>query len=66
MLYSDDPVRDFERHDREQAKRLAQLPVCSVCDEPIQDEELYLINGEFVCPACLDRDFKKRTEDYVE
>lgn len=66
MVYSDDPVADFERHDREQAKRLAQLPICSVCDSPIQDENLYLINDEFVCPACLDRDFKKDVDDYVE
>lgn len=62
---TDDPVADFERHDREQAKRLAELPVCEICGHPIQDEHLYLINDEFVCPACLDRDFRKDTEDYV-
>ena len=65
MFYSDDPVADFERHDREQAKRLDELPFCEICGNPIQDEHLYLINDEFVCPDCLDRDFKKRTDDYI-
>lgn len=66
MPYSDDPVRDFEQHDREQAKWLAKLPKCGICGEPIQDEHMYLINDEFVCPDCLDRDFRKDTDDYVE
>lgn len=66
MFYTDDPVADFEMHNRAQTKRLAQLPACSICGEPIQDEHLYLINDEFVCPDCLDRDFKKDVDDYVE
>lgn len=66
MLYSDDPVADFHRSDRLQAKRLERLPVCERCTNPIQDEHLYLINDEFVCQECLDRDFKKDVEDYVE
>ena len=56
----------WEAHDRQQAKQLEELPVCEICGEPIQDDHLYLINDEFVCPDCLDREFKKRTDDYVE
>lgn len=55
----------WEAHDREQAKQLAELPVCEVCGKPIQDEHLYLINDEFVCEECLIRDFRKNTEDYM-
>jgi formylmethanofuran dehydrogenase subunit E len=66
MLYSDDPVKDFEHHDREQAKQLEKLPVCERCTHPIQDEHLFLINDEFVCEKCLNRDFRKDTDDYVE
>jgi hypothetical protein len=65
MFYSDDPVRDFEQHDREQAKRLEELPFCEVFGKPIQDEHLYLINDEFVCEECLIRDFRKNTEDFI-
>lgn len=61
-----DPLDDFNRLDREQAEYLESLPVCERCGEPIQDEYLYLINDEFVCQECLDRDFKKETDDYTE
>lgn len=63
MFYSDDPVLDFERYDREQAKRLAELPVCDICDKPIQDEHYYLINSDNVCPACLEIEFRKEIGD---
>ena len=59
MFYSDDPVRDFERHDAEQERRLSMLPVCDYCDEAIQDEQYYEINGDCVCEECLDLYFKK-------
>lgn len=65
-MYVPDNYDLWEAHDREQTKRLERLPVCERCGEPIQDEHLYLINDEFVCLDCLDRDFKKRTDDYVE
>lgn len=45
MLYSDDA---------EQNKQLARLPVCADCDEPIQDEFAYYINGEWICENCMD------------
>lgn len=61
-----DPLDDFDRHDREQAKEIAKLPVCEICGEAIQGEHLYLINDEFVCQECLERDFRKRTEDYTD
>lgn len=56
----------WEAHEQEQERQLEKLPVCEVCGNPIQDEHLYLINDEFVCPACLERDFRKETDDYVE
>ena len=62
MPYSDDPVADFARHDREQAKWLKRLPVCERCGEPIQDDHFYLINGDNVCPDCLEDQFRKEIE----
>ena len=54
-----DPLDDFARHDREQAQWLEKLPKCSFCGEPIQDEHYYEINGDNVCPGCLDNEFRK-------
>ena len=59
MFYSDDPVKDFERHDREQQKRLEQLPKCIECEEPIQDEHCFDIYGEIYCQECLINKFRK-------
>lgn len=64
-MWSDDPVADFARHDAEQAAALELLPICDICNEPIQDEYLYDINAEFVCETCLERFFQKRTEDFT-
>ena len=56
---SDDPVADFYCHDHEQAKRLAELPVCDCCGHPIQDDHYYLINGDNICPDCLENYYRK-------
>ena len=54
MFYSDDPLRDFDRWDAEQQKALEELPVCADCDNPIQDESAFYINGDWICEDCMD------------
>ena len=54
MFMSDDPLRDYDRYEAEQEKRLSKLPHCADCDEPIQDETAYYINGEWICEDCMD------------
>lgn len=66
MFWSDDPVRDAERYFAEQDRQLERLPVCSYCEEPIQDEHFYLINGDAYCESCLDNHFRKHIEDYID
>lgn len=65
MMWADDPVEDFEKHDAEQERKLSKLPVCSYCDEPIQDDFYFEINGENICECCLDRFFRKDVDDCV-
>lgn len=64
--YTDNPVRDAERHQADQDRELERLPVCCFCDNPIQNEHFYEINGEAICPDCLENYFKRRTGDYIE
>lgn len=54
IFRSDDPGVDFDRWDAYQTKRLEQFPLCSECDEHIQDETAYYINGEWICERCMD------------
>ena len=54
MSWTDDPIADFDRCDKEQTKWLEQFPVCADCGEHIQDEEAYYINSEWICMDCMD------------
>ena len=54
MPYTNDPIADFDAWDTEQNKRLETLPVCADCDEPIQDEYAFYIEGEWICESCMD------------
>lgn len=54
MYYTDDPVKDFERWDREQERALERLPVCECCGEHIQQEDAVRIGGDWYCDECID------------
>lgn len=51
---TDDPVADFHAYDREQARRLAQLPTCERCGHPIQQERAVCIDGAWYCDDCIE------------
>ena len=53
MFYSDDPLMDFERHDRRQQRLLERLPKCDRCRKPIQDEHYFDIYGVSYCHECM-------------
>jgi transposase-like protein len=53
MCWTNDPIADFNRWDDEMNSRLEQRPVCADCDEHIQDEFAYYINGEWICKDCM-------------
>lgn len=44
----------WEMHEADQERRLAKLPECADCGEPIQDESAYYINGEWICEDCME------------
>lgn len=44
-------------------KMLARLPKCCRCNEPIQDEYGYDVDGDWFCEDCMKREFRKRIED---
>lgn len=64
--YIKDNLDFFAEHEARLARQLERLPVCAICDEPIQTEKLYLINGKTVCPSCLKWEYEKDVEDYIE
>lgn len=63
MYRTDDPVADFDRYDREQAKEEANLPHCDCCGCVIYDH-YWNIGGEIYCEECLNDEFRHDADDY--
>lgn len=61
----DDAYSQWERHEAKQQAWLERRPVCCYCDEHIQDEHLFDIEGELYHAKCLVEHFRKDTEDYI-
>lgn len=53
------------QHETAQEKAIAKCPVCSECDNHIQDEQAYYINGEWICEKCMDT-YKRYVADFCE
>jgi formylmethanofuran dehydrogenase subunit E len=41
-------------HEQQMDRQIAQLPVCADCDNPIQTETAFYINGEWICENCIE------------
>lgn len=66
MVYTDDPIRDFENCEREIQRRLQTLPLCECCEEPIQQERAVYYNGQWVCEECESDFWRDIREDFLE
>lgn len=52
--------------ERERLRWLKKRPICYHCCQHIQDEEMFVIDGNFWHVDCAEQEFKKSTEDYIE
>ena len=64
-FYTNDPIADFHRHDAEQEDRLKDLPECSECGNPIQDEHYYEFDCYFYCENCVCDNHRKSTDSFI-
>jgi hypothetical protein len=62
-----DNFSQWASHDREQEALLDKLPQCeeTKCGKTIQDDFYYEIDGEILCEDCMNRRYRKNTEDFV-
>lgn len=60
-----DPLDDFDRLDRLQSQRESMLPVCDKCNQPIDDDIYFDIDGEILCDKCMHDRYSRSTEDYL-
>jgi len=60
-----DPLDHFNAHEDEKQRWLDTLPVCEHCCEPIQDDDLFDIDGALFHIECAEYEFKKSTRNYI-
>lgn len=61
-MWTDDPVRDADQFDRRKHRRLEMCPVCSICMEPIQDEQAYFDGIEWAHEDCVNAKYRRYVE----
>ena len=63
MGWTDDPVRDAEKHSAAGDRWMNRRPVCAYCGYRITDEKAYRINRKFYCPDCVE---EVEVEDWID
>ena len=53
-------------YEREQERELRKFPKCDCCGEHITDEYFYNIDGTYLCETCLNDEYRKKTDEYIE
>jgi formylmethanofuran dehydrogenase subunit E len=65
MQYIPDYNDLLQQKQLDEEQEADKLPECANCGEKIMTETCYEINGELICPECM-QGFERWTEDYVE
>lgn len=55
-----DPLDDLQRKERLEE----EMPICDDCTNPINDDFCFEIETEILCQKCMNRRYRKNTEDY--
>lgn len=63
-MFTDNPLKDFERYDEEKEMALNKYPQCYFCENHIFEGRYYVIDEEIACKDCLDQFWGKDVEDY--
>lgn len=65
-MITGDPLRDFDRHDKECHDAERKRPRCCICDQPIWDDYLWDIMDALYCEKCMNDRYRGKTEDYIK
>lgn len=55
----------FEQYEAEQERKLARLPKCDKCGEPIQQERAVYYNDQWICEYCEEDFWREIREDFL-
>ena len=60
-MWTDDPIADFNRYDRERQAEEARYPKCDICGEPMF-EYYYDLDDIKVCEECIKEHYRVEVE----
>ena len=64
FFHSDDPIADFDAHDKYTAEQVRTYPKCYCCEEHIVQEDAVNIGSLWFCDECLSDHRKVTINDY--
>lgn len=66
MQYIPDYNDLLDDYEAEREKELEKLPECCYCGEHIQQDSAICINDEWYCDDCLNDNFRRSVESFIE
>lgn len=66
MTVMRDPYDEFEAYSNRQEIKLSKCPKCALCDEPIQDEYGYRLDGNLYCWDCALEWLRDVAAEYID
>lgn len=56
----------LNQHLADEDRAEEKYPHCDICGKTIYDEHFYEIEGDYYCEDCLNDEFRRNTDDYME
>ena len=66
MEYIPDNYDQYKQYEADCERWLAKRPICSDCEEPIQDDYCYKIGEKYICSRCLEDYYREEICDIVD
>lgn len=66
MGWSGNPLRDYDRHDREMERSASRLPICFYCGERVFGDFVFVLGDKkCICEDCMNNNHRQYVDDYV-
>lgn len=65
-MFTDDPIRDYDRYCEDLEREMEKYPECACCGKRIIDDFLFYIEGETYCEDCMLDEYRRPIDDFIE
>lgn len=57
---------DLWRKEMDDQRWLSKLPKCCECEEPIQDDTLFVFDDKIICESCLELNHRRYADEFTQ